>query len=299
MSQPQEGRRACSACGEERGPEGYSKKQWSARAHSRKCKHCVDASAAGAAEDTHGSTPAQLAEQLKGLDVRSRSPCVPEADGRLVYLLMGCLGVLALPQINAERTQIGMAPLDFDGRDAQRNEIRTRTLVYRYVMAHIDELGRRFCADSDAKLVKRTLGRRPTAKDVSVVRSWSAHVDGDFWAVGTVDDGTVLVQLGDFRGPGTTFGTEPWTPEDKEVVFVVKGLADPLSTNVLRLHAHTDVEGGPGFPVVQLTIIPAPDGTSLTYTSVCTPSRQIDRSTPKQIHQARTRAEQVRLPPTP
>ena len=69
MSQPQEGLRACSACGEERGPEGYSKKQWSARAHSRKCKHCVDASAAGAAEDTHGSTPAQLAERWAGVIV--------------------------------------------------------------------------------------------------------------------------------------------------------------------------------------------------------------------------------------
>ena len=206
--------------------------------------------------------------------------------------------MLALPQINAERTQIGMAPLDFDGRDAQRNEIRTRTLVYRYVMAHIDELGRRFCADSDAKLVKRTLGRRPTAKDVSVVRSWSAHVDGDFWAVGTVDDGTVLVQLGDFHGPGSAFGAQPWTPEDKEVVFVVKGLADPLSAMVARAlnpNAHVDVEGGPGFPVVQLTIVPAPDGTSLTYTSVCTPSRQLGRSTPKQIHLARARAEQVPL----
>jgi hypothetical protein len=67
--QPQEGLRACSACGEERGPEGYSKKQWSARAHSRKCKHCVDASAAGAAEDTHGSTPAQLAERWAGVIV--------------------------------------------------------------------------------------------------------------------------------------------------------------------------------------------------------------------------------------
>ena len=302
MSQPQEGLRACSACGEERGPEGYSKKQWSARAHSRKCKHCVDASAAGAAEDTHGATPAQLAEQLKGLDVRSRSPCVPEADGRLVYLLMGCLGVLALRQINDERAELCMEPLEFDGRDAQRNELRTRTLVYRYVMAHIDELGRRFCADSaasaDAKLVKRTLGRRPTAHDLSVVRSWSAHVDGDFWVVGTVDDGTVLVQLGDFHGPGSAFGAQPWTPEDKEVVFVVKGLADPLSAMVARAlnpNAHVDVEGGPGFPVVQLTIVPAPDGTSLTYTSVCTPSRQLGHSTPKQIHLARARAEQVPL----
>jgi hypothetical protein len=167
VSQLQEGVKACSVCGQERGPESYSKNQWGARAHSRKCKQCVDASTAGVAEDAHGSTPAQLTEQLKGLDVRSKSPCVPEADDRLVYELMQCLGGLALPLINEERAQLCMAPLVFDGRDAQRNELRTRTLVYRYVMAHIDDLARRFCTDNatsaDAKHVKRTLGRRPTA----------------------------------------------------------------------------------------------------------------------------------------
>jgi hypothetical protein len=44
-----------------------------------------------------------------------------------------------------------------------------------------------------------TSGNFCQVHDMNVVRSWSNHVDGDFWVLGTVDDGTVLVQLGEFR----------------------------------------------------------------------------------------------------
>eukprot|EP00294_Goniomonas_avonlea_P003979 CAMPEP_0114555316 /NCGR_PEP_ID=MMETSP0114-20121206/8684_1 /TAXON_ID=31324 /ORGANISM="Goniomonas sp, Strain m" /LENGTH=269 /DNA_ID=CAMNT_0001740433 /DNA_START=8 /DNA_END=817 /DNA_ORIENTATION=+ len=35
--------RECAACGESRGVDEYSKKQWTAKAHSRRCKPCVEA----------------------------------------------------------------------------------------------------------------------------------------------------------------------------------------------------------------------------------------------------------------
>jgi hypothetical protein len=303
--------RACSACGKEADESAFSRKQWAAKAHSRKCKRCVegDEQEKGDGLETglrHGSTPEQLEERMKSLDVPSRAPCVPKEDGIMVYAMLGCLGALMMPQLNAERAANSLPDqLTFDPRNAHANDLRTRTLVYRYVMAHIDQLIRRFCdseaptATADAQLVKRVLGRRASAQEKALVRSWSNHIEGDFWVVGSVDDGAVLVQLGDFHGHTAvqqlgSSSAEPWSPVDKEIVFVVKGLADPLSSVVRSIdEACQSCEGGPGFPVMHLTLLPSPDGRSLTYTSICSPAVQLSRSTPKQIHQARKRAEKA------
>ena len=107
-----------------------------------------------------------------------------------------------------------------------------------------------------------TVGNLCQVHDMNVVRSWSNHVNGDFWVVGTVDD-SVLVQLGEFRpsavsssSNGSFFwgGREPchhhqrlWTRRSVYTCVCVRVCACVCDTIYVCIHmyiyilTHTDI----------------------------------------------------------
>lgn len=159
----------------------------------------------------HASTDQQLKFQLCDRD--GALGLLPELSGRLFYNLVTCMSIVAVPDLNALRKTMHLPQIEWIVSDFQANRLAVRGLVQQHILGNIDSLLRKLDMRHEVQF-ENILGRRFTKRDKAIIAEWTAHLESDFWIVGHVQDGTVFVQLG---------------PGEEEHVFVVKGLATPMS----------------------------------------------------------------------
>jgi hypothetical protein len=174
-----------------------------------------------------------VSEELRSLPMswQSTGAVVRESEGRRMYELLGLLGAIVLPEMNAHLAKYGKPPLSWDPFNAAANSDHlVRAKVNKYVIAEIARLTAEVQSGQHNAKARTILGRQLTAVDHETIRGFSAHVEADFFVVGLVRDGAVLVQVPRRTSSNSSISAlnEPTQNEEEVRVFVVRGLADPL-----------------------------------------------------------------------
>jgi hypothetical protein len=181
-----------------------------------------------------------------------------ESEGRYFYDLFNVFGFIASVRINERQRHVTGPHGPFRwSRDMQENPPELKLRVSAEVLASHAELMQSIPSDTALMgKVQRHLGRRLTAADVACLRQWRRHVVDDFFVVGHVKEGAVLVQLYRDDSGGDN-------------LFVVKGLADPLGLITDELGRRCSALGW-ALPMCHAALVPSPTGTGITYLGVMT-----------------------------
>lgn len=165
---------------------------------------------------------------------------MPEMKGRSFYALLSLLTAIAVPKMNAEHAKlphdIPEAPLY---TEIHRYPMSIRMIILSYALREIDWLVEEIESGRHQALIQRIMGRRLSQSELETIKSWLVHIHDDFFVMGhRKNEGTVLVQVGRLVTRDKLY--EPTTDKYKEEfvgddiheprVFVVQGLADPLSS---------------------------------------------------------------------
>jgi hypothetical protein len=207
---------------------------------------------ASSSSDDCGSTPEQCAMPLRPDGREGPGGALPESRGRLFYSAINCLAsVLAVPELQAGSANAAVLPqFQWHSTDIQANTLETRGLVQSHILGHIDEYVAAIGSGRHDRAFAAILGHRPTGCLRSAINGFANHIESDFFVVGCVDDGTVMVQLDAPDG-------------SDETVFVVKSLATPI-WKVVAQWSREEVT------VVRTVLLPM-DG-CITYMSLMNPS---------------------------
>jgi hypothetical protein len=235
--------------------------------------------AAGTDVDGGGSTVAQRAMPLTWRGTGSDG-LLRESDGRRLYDLLGFLGAAVLPALNAAR--LPKSPVAWNARDSTRNDTLTRMLVNKFVLAEISRLADEVDSGTHDALARKVLGRRLTATDKAEIRGLGVHVEDDFYVVGYVADGAILVQVpvagAEEKSSKEFLQTLPPrqgvpTAAEGPRVFVVRGLATPLEdlfAPIVEEAVQGGASGGRRFARVHTVLMPF--GSRITYMTTVTPA---------------------------